>query len=156
MFGNVITLQTIYKLQVPSKSMVTKLKINLKKLMWLAKNTSLFPLSYKSWHIRNPDISIIRKFDGIQIPVRNIVKSFENGSRLKYFYRTLLIKPLQMFGRILNAPMYLLMLYLGYTVILGSLSSVFRDIRAITKRILSHIQSLAYPFYIKNPGILLS
>ena len=65
MFGNVITLQTIYKLQVPSKSMVTKLKINLKKLMWLAKNTSLFPLCYESWHIRNPDIYIIRKFDGI-------------------------------------------------------------------------------------------
>ena len=61
-----------------------------------------------------------------------------------------------MFGRILNAPMYLLMLYLAYTVVLGSLSSVFRDIRAITKSILSHIQNLAYLFYIKNPGILLS
>ena len=46
--------------------------------------------------------------------------------------------------------------YLVYTVILGSVSGIFRHIRALFKSILPHIQNLVYSWHIQNPGIFLS
>ena len=43
--------------------------------------------------------------------------------------------------------------YLACTVILGSFSCIFRNIQALFKSILTHIQNLLYPWYILNPGI---
>ena len=44
--------------------------------------------------------------------------------------------------------------YLACTVILGSVSGIFRHIRALFKSILRHIQNLVYLWHIQNPGIL--
>ena len=46
--------------------------------------------------------------------------------------------------------------YLACTVILGSVSGIFRHIRALLKSILPHIQNLVYPWQIQKPGMFLS
>ena len=47
--------------------------------------------------------------------------------------------------------------YLACTVsIAGSVSGIYRRIRAFLKNILTHIQNLVYPYHIQNPDIFLS
>ena len=51
--------------------------------------------------------------------------------------------------------LYIYKCQLACTVILGSVSGIFRYIQALFKSIPTHIQNLVYPCQIQNPGIFL-
>ena len=109
-FGNVIALQIILRNEILGSNNVFKVKNTLNKV-WLifilkgipiekssisktnvaCSNTKLFSLYYEPWHTRNPYIFKImaysepwniQKSDGNCIPLKHIVLSFANSSRL--------------------------------------------------------------------------
>ena len=98
----------------------------------------------------------IQKFDGIYIPVKQIVIFSWNGSRpyLLFAKRSSLdhFRCLAAFW----IPLCIHICYVPCKVILGSVSRIFKHIWALFKSIFTIFQNLLYLWHIQNPDIFKS
>ena len=151
-FVNVMTMQIIPRNEIPGNSALLKVtstekyvyqvnkKVPFQKLMQLAPTlTSELRHIHNSWHIQN-----LGKFKSSTV-FRCLLDILQCLWKLfpgyTCFCRMLLLRLYQMFGRILNTPMYL---------------QVHSDIFEHYSRACVYIQNLVNLWYIQNPGIFLS